>query len=133
MGLVLAHARGEPPQISLETTTPHADGAGRGEMMCAARMKKMPHTPEPWGWSDYLPGDADYAPEFPCVGPEDSDDVIAYIDMRIYPEEVWQANARLMAAAPELLEQCEYILEHGQLNGLAWAALRKVIDKARGS
>lgn len=48
------------------------------------------------------------------------------------PKEEWRANANLIAAAPELLEACEYALKHAP-NVSVVNKLSKAIDKAEGN
>ena len=43
-----------------------------------------------------------------------------------------QANARLIAAAPDLLAACEAMLDDHTTNGEAWLMLKAAIAKAKG-
>ena len=44
-----------------------------------------------------------------------------------------QANARLIAAAPELLDALRLVLAHdGRLTGADWDTIRAAVDKAEG-
>lgn len=74
----------------------------------------MSHTPGPWTWSDVLgevsPGDPD-ACELVAYGPEDNNGTMEIL--RIFGceaiEGLSEANARLISAAPDLLEACHLI------------------------
>ena len=64
------------------------------------------YTPGPWGISNA----SEYPPEEMSVGPEDSDEVVCWINDGVEPDDVVEANARLIAAAPELLAACKMLL-----------------------
>ena len=97
------------------------------------------HTPGPWelrGWSVKCPTN-----NFRVARIGEADKALRqfgdYEDM----EAECRANARLIAAAPELLEACQTVLagiERGlpidadTVNGLVVARLRTAIDKAKG-
>jgi hypothetical protein len=62
----------------------------------------------------------------------DGDFVCSIVEMR-----GWEANARLIAAAPELLEACELLLKHCEKTPsysieVAYYAARRAIAKAKG-
>lgn len=82
------------------------------------------HTPGPWSyWSGYNPFDKIEAQ----VTAEDGDIVIASYNHLI---EEGEANARLMAAAPDLLSALEDLIDSRGMEDLEPA--RKAIAKARG-
>lgn len=102
------------------------------------------HTPGPWKWIDTeFYGDPLEGPNKNClVGPPsdpdckpyatDSSDHVVYFETPIENE----ANARLIAAAPELLEACEQIYHdakiHGVLESNCLDRVLMAIKKARG-
>ena len=90
------------------------------------------HTPGPWVVDDLVDGHDIHAPEAGCHVATASD-----------PEMVWgaigrEADARLIAAAPELLEALEATvsllekLGHVSDNSLTVGAARAAIAKAKG-
>jgi len=83
------------------------------------------HTPGPWY----------YAGMRTIGGPDDR--MVADCFSTNRPRETCEANARLIAAAPELLEACEQVAlaaEYGNLgtNNSAVATARAAIAKAKG-
>ncbi|HHN0028810.1 TPA: hypothetical protein ACRLYD_004170 [Pseudomonas aeruginosa] len=82
------------------------------------------HTPGPWDyWSGYNPVDELEAQ----ITTEDGDIVIASYNRQI-PE--GEANAKLLAAAPELLEALVALVECEQTTPELWEAARAAIAKA---
>lgn len=80
----------------------------------------MGHTPGPWkynGWERVLPAN----------GPQDGPNDICHVYQRRQPGESCDANARLIAAAPELLAVLEAILKCDQpeIIDAAYAAIAK--------
>lgn len=97
------------------------------------RMSETAHTPGPWQvLSPYT-----NRMVFPIGGPEDQDgncSILGEVQSQGGSDETCSANARLIAAAPELLEACEAIADlangQGRLNlimvaGQARAAIAK--------
>jgi hypothetical protein len=92
------------------------------------------HTPGPWQ-ADEGAGNRNADGSHPwevcaCAGPPFGDDT----EIIVLAERVTEANARLIAAAPELLAACRAALEHfaefhrGQpfaISGIIWAAVAK--------
>jgi len=76
------------------------------------------------------------------IYPEETGKTLALIPYFDKENEEQQANAYLIAAAPDLLEACQLALsliretfpfEHGRENvGLAWGSLEDAINKAQG-
>ncbi|HHM7617524.1 TPA: hypothetical protein ACRNOG_003334 [Pseudomonas aeruginosa] len=82
------------------------------------------HTPGPWDyWSGYNPVDELEAQ----ITTEDGDIVIASYNRQI-PE--GEANAKLLAAAPELLEALVALVECEQTTPELWEAARAAIAKS---
>ncbi|MCT8191309.1 hypothetical protein KY382_24425 [Pseudomonas monteilii] len=83
-------------------------------------MGEKRHTPGPWVARPVpnvgLRGHTGYAIDFN----EDQEQVVDFV----YEE----ADARLIAAAPDLLEALESCIEHGSMTGAEWVA-----DKARAA
>ena len=86
-------------------------------------MTHSKHTPGPWYNSDLRKGRMVFAKTDTRLVADCSD-----ISVRTEGEE--QANARLIAAAPELLEALEYLMKHDNSEG--WSNARAAIAKARG-
>ncbi|HCF3755298.1 TPA: hypothetical protein NID20_003910 [Pseudomonas aeruginosa] len=87
-------------------------------------MSKQSYTPGPWDyWSGYNPVDELEAQ----ITTEDGDIVIASYNRQI-PE--GEANAKLLAAAPELLEALVALVECEQTTPELWEAARAAIAKA---
>ncbi|MDU0699521.1 hypothetical protein Q8W87_05430 [Pseudomonas aeruginosa] len=87
-------------------------------------MSKQSYTPGPWDyWSGYNPVDELEAQ----ITTEDGDIVIASYNRQI-PE--GEANAKLLAAAPELLEALVALVECEQTTPELWEAARSAIAKA---
>ncbi|HBO0843034.1 MULTISPECIES: hypothetical protein [Pseudomonas] len=87
-------------------------------------MGKQSYTPGPWDyWSGYNPVDELEAQ----ITTEDGDIVIASYNRQI-PE--GEANAKLLAAAPELLEALVALVECEQTTPELWEAARAAIAKS---
>ncbi|MDI7005094.1 hypothetical protein [Pseudomonas aeruginosa] len=87
-------------------------------------MSKHSYTPGPWDyWSGYNPVDELEAQ----ITTEDGDIVIASYNRQI-PE--GEANAKLLAAAPELLEALVALVECEQTTPELWEAARAAIAKS---
>ncbi|EOK5389641.1 hypothetical protein ACM6SQ_004690 [Pseudomonas aeruginosa] len=87
-------------------------------------MSKQSYTPGPWDyWSGYNPVDELEAQ----ITTEDGDIVIASYNRQI-PE--GEANAKLLAAAPDLLEALVALVECEQTTPELWEAARAAIAKA---
>ncbi|RCI67954.1 hypothetical protein DT383_04965 [Pseudomonas aeruginosa] len=87
-------------------------------------MSKQSYTPGPWDyWSGYNPVDELEAQ----ITTEDGDIVIASYNRQI-PE--GEANAKLLAAAPELHEDLVALVECEQTTPELWEAARAAIAKA---
>ncbi|EMB4100945.1 hypothetical protein ACWPX1_23535 [Pseudomonas aeruginosa] len=87
-------------------------------------MSKQSYTPGPWDyWSGYNPVDELEAQ----ITTEDGDIVIASYNRQI-PE--GEANAKLLAAAPELLEALVALVECEQTTPELWEAARAAIAKS---
>jgi hypothetical protein len=90
----------------------------------------MKHTPGPWK------RDSQYMPEEGAEGFSpyivDSDGRNVGAAMMIPENEMeFVANARLIAAAPDLLEAAKWLMKmHGRLGSRAWDAMRTAIKKA---
>jgi hypothetical protein len=93
----------------------------------------MTHTPGPWTASE--PSELDGKCSVYANGP------IAYLGDNGAGIENVQANANLMAAAPELLAALEALLEHesedldvpvSEMIGGVWGIARNAINKAKG-
>lgn len=105
------------------------------------------HTPGPWGVFDGVVGGTDARKVF--VQPTDAErefsDIVAEMPMMSHPKDVQLANARLIAAAPDLYVAANGLLriltEKGELgtgfaNGdwiKAIAALTAAVQKATGA
>ena len=68
----------------------------------------MPHTPGPWNMQKREPGDKTIFVSQPADGYHR---LRAEIDCDDCDTETAEANARLIAAAPELLEACKLLIE----------------------
>jgi hypothetical protein len=98
------------------------------------------HTPGPWRWCDTsVYGDPLTGPNKDClIGPDkdpsrkpyasDSADHILYLDSPITAEN--SANARLIAAAPDLLEALQKIAEITEPDSQVWRIAKAAIRKA---
>ena len=97
------------------------------------------HTPGPWTWHDHAPwsvwaGDVQVAA---CRVEDDNREVVGYMERN---SERAQANARLIAAAPMLLEALERLTRLYDKSLMtpvnefapAWAATRAAIRAAKG-
>jgi hypothetical protein len=100
----------------------------------------MNHTPGPWEISDN--GTADrgtgaWACDEIWQTHNDTDQrLIASVHYVDGTNSECQANARLIAAAPELLEAVQHVLlaseDGGDMNDVDWKMLRAAIQKAKG-
>jgi hypothetical protein len=97
------------------------------------------HTPGPWGWSEFsapTPPHYDDGPEPLVVYEESSGEPIAYPDDGVWPKEVAEANARLMAASPKLLKACKTLMgmfeDAGVTNTVGYDQARRAIAEAEG-
>jgi len=98
-------------------------------------MSDNKHTPGPWRLEKQAAG-LDWTSiggPVATVGGEALCESVEFIvgevsDFGPHGEQETEANARLIAAAPDLLEACEYAAEHAE--GLRREALREAIDKA---
>ena len=110
-------------------------------------MAETKHTPGPWVWSDYtqeVPADSVSACELISYGPEDAAGSCSISSILALDEEcsIEAGNARLIAAAPELLEALRAIKTAASmelaLGGLhpSWEPIiiecNKAIAKAEG-
>lgn len=101
---------------------------------------KTSHTPGPWSAECALSSDLFNIRYVTGLNCEKVCDVNHRVEM---PQEVALANAKLIAASPDLLEAARlalqlikdtWIEEHGnQQVGMAWGALEQAINKATGS
>lgn len=85
----------------------------------------MPHTPGPWHVNNNFPWLVNGPPEAPGV----------IVDTKEHCDDEAEANARLIAAAPELLEACKMaLLEDCYDFGASGApeVIRAAIAKAQG-
>ena len=92
--------------------------------------QKTKHTPGPWVWNgkDMPFADVEDARGNVIAGTHECDRHDAH---QARAEE--RANARLIAAAPELLDALRLVLAHdGALTGADWTAIRAAIAKAEG-
>jgi hypothetical protein len=94
-------------------------------------MSKPMHTPGPWSLTG--PRFAGYDVHAGVVsGKFNIENRVASVDARSSANET-SANARLIAAAPDLLEACERALATGIFLGvLVEQSLRDAIDKVKG-
>jgi hypothetical protein len=88
------------------------------------------HTPGPWGWDD-VPGSG-----IQIRGPYKGGTRLLFIEIwRQFPEREWdaemEANARLIAAAPDLLESLQEIV--AAADGAGWSQLDATLAKARAA
>lgn len=86
----------------------------------------MTHTPGPWGYDGTGCVYSDALPKDDCV-----------IAELLYADGDWEADGRLMAAAPELLAVCKLLLgSMGEViedhNEVAYSDLRMAIMRAEG-
>lgn len=89
-------------------------------------MKNQKHTPGPWTTEDCTDGIAIES------GGKYIADVHYHIAGAMSAQET-QANAALIAAAPEMLEVLEMLLAHrGMMGSDSWAVAEKMIKKAKG-
>ena len=94
------------------------------------KTKPQSHTPGPWDWELDIPhGSADGT--YQIFNPaRDNKDVLAIVDPNDTRAELGQsslANARLIAAAPELLTACERVEEAWTGNGDMSTAVDQVL------
>ena len=104
-------------------------------------MKTTQHTPGPWKFAVW---DYDHAsPPRKELNIESSSLLLATLQCDhagsnpyTVPKEEAEANARLIAAAPELLEALEGVLisseDGGDMNDIDWSGIRTAIAKATG-
>jgi len=93
----------------------------------------MPHAPGPWAVYDRK--------TIISESSDSSGDIIAEIwetDDQDWDETVVAANARLIAAAPELLEACRLLMraepmQQGERNGAIMGRISTAIDAARAA
>ena len=95
----------------------------------------MSHTPGPWDWKFCF--QCAVGPESDPEGPESDPEGNAVAVIIGHPAEVF-ANARLISAAPDLLEACESLFDAmGEplafLPAVQFELLRAAISKATGS
>ena len=84
------------------------------------------HTPGPW--TAEPPSEREYRRCW-SIWPTDASGHVAHITQSSRDE----SNARLIAAAPELLDALRLVLAHdGALTGADWTAIRAAIAKAEG-
>jgi hypothetical protein len=114
--------------------THHADGTVSGpyatvaeQMRALSAPTKRAHTPGPWGIGDYDDGhecviEASESKRMICECYEDGEE---------HTDED-RANARLIAAAPDLLDACKEVLRCAALPELWAAPIRAAIAKADG-
>lgn len=90
-------------------------------------MTKHKHTPGPWACS---PNDdtATFPLEVWCR----DDPRILVCRVQQHDPGAAQANAHLIAAAPDLLRACEVALECADMSGAVRAMLTDAVEKARG-
>ena len=93
-------------------------------------MEKVKHTPGPWAWSDgsspprHQYGDGSWLQS-------QSGMVLDYAGCGSHECKVTHADARLIAAAPELLEAMQEIVCAADCNG--WEELDPLLSKARAA
>ena len=94
-------------------------------------MGKSKHTPGPWKtWKSELPIDRS---RITCVYQEESRTIIVDIPHIPWPREEADANAHLIAAAPDLLEACENLEnDDSAIPKYAWDMIQAAIAKAHG-
>jgi hypothetical protein len=97
-------------------------------------MTKTIHTPGPWEFFDALDTEGD-----PTISIRGDGEFIATMDTcsknggpYVLPPK-GQANARLIAAAPELLALCKELLDTFPLTDRCCAKIRAIIAKAEGN
>lgn len=83
----------------------------------------MKHTPGPWGCIDT----SNHAHDYRLTKPDGST-LPLHVEANDHSEQ--RANARLIAAAPDLLEALKYVLEDDGLVPRATAATRAVVRAA---
>lgn len=90
-------------------------------------MNEHKHTPGPWSAEKCRSGFAVYAYKSGEAVVQTEDDEGRYGTIAN------EANARMIAAAPELLDALRLVLAHdGALTGADWTAIRAAIAKAEG-
>jgi hypothetical protein len=122
------------------------------------RRKATGHTPGKMGFSEGCDGNSEYAPDFPMVGPEDSDEAICWLETGLERESVVHANGERIAAAwnavdgistealesgvvADLLAACLRFIEVNAYNGYefesnepeVYSAIFKALGKAKGT
>ncbi len=94
---------------------------------------EVKHTPGPWEWAD-VPGAG-----LQIRGPYKDSTRLLFSDIwRQFPNREWDetmvANARLAAAAPELLYALQFVMSaHGEQLSTAFEMAHNAINKATGS
>ena len=93
----------------------------------------MQHTPGPWTYqySPYTTQDGKDIPAFEIHG--EGEKVCDTVEDQ--PIEAQEANARLIVAAPELLEalqQCERLMRENRRSKKVWLHVCEIIAKAKG-
>jgi uncharacterized protein (DUF58 family) len=97
----------------------------------------MKHTPGPWGYEQTtlticrLIVSTEDVKALNITPKADPNHTIAYVPNDVTPKEQ-EANARLIAAAPELLEALKEILARAGFNQGGWRDARAAIAKAEG-
>ena len=89
-------------------------------------MANVQHTPGPW--TAYL-----YDSEPASIEAADGDGPIALVGTDLYDMEERDANARLMAAAPDLLAACEGLLAIARISAADGADLNINIRRAEAA
>ncbi|QJP06319.1 hypothetical protein [Pseudomonas multiresinivorans] len=85
------------------------------------------HTPGPW-----MVDDSEYLAEGGGLCVMQGNDCIAVVG-DFNPSHPIDANARLIAAAPELLEALQAVIDHGVMTGDEWVAEKAMAAIARAS
>ena len=96
-------------------------------------MSTLKHTPGPWEVIDRAQQhNTDALHRYLIMQPEGNNTFIAKT-IKEYDSVDDLSNARLIAAAPELLDALRLVLAHdGALTGADWTAIRAAIAKAEG-